>query len=270
MTTILRARFPKPQPAEPRAWSDVSTFHDPWRNNSVRNGKSVEALRPASKKLQVTAATESQFLKSAVALDRRQRDCDHVWKHERIIQPGGRGYSTSWCKKCKITAHAHEMRERNRIKSFDDEQLAQVRDRLLRIGRDEKIETQNATGIPGYQRRRPCRHCPFAPTNTRIVFSNRRRAEEISEQAYRRGFPCHESAVDTSDEDPRGGFVFGAKTQHCAGAVMMHLSELGGDPYPGIGNDEELAGKLVDRLDWKAPHYKAEELFLRANAGRKR
>lgn len=260
MTAILRARFPKPQPAESRAWSDVRTFHDPWR------------LPPASKKLQVTAAAESQFLKSAVARG-QQRECDHVWLEGTVqSKGGGLPYVSKWCQKCKITAHALKMRERTSIKSFEDEQLAQVRDRLLRIGREEKSETQNATGIPGYQRRRPCRHCPFAPTNTRITFACRSRAEEISEQAYRRGFPCHESAVDTQDEDsnPDGGFEFGSKTQHCAGAVMMHLSESGGAEYPGIGNDEELAGKLVDRLDWRAPHYKAEELFLRANAGRKR
>lgn len=265
MTAILRARFPKPQPAEARAWSDVRTFHDPWRKDFALN-PATKKLDVVTRQLKTVAAAESQFLKSAVALG-RQRECDHFWREEYSVKLGK---SVKFCKNCKLSAHAFKMQEQNKIRSFEDEQLAQVRDRLLRIGRDEKSKTQSATGIPGYQRRRPCRHCPFAPTNTRITFACRQRAEEISEQAYRRGFPCHESAVDTSDEDPDGGFEFGAKTQHCAGAVMMHLSENGGAEYPGIGNDDDLAAKLVDRLDWKAPHYKAEELFLRANAGRKR
>lgn len=38
----------------------------------------------------------------------RQRNCIHSWQHESIIQPGGRGFSTSWCRKCKISAHEYE------------------------------------------------------------------------------------------------------------------------------------------------------------------
>lgn len=40
-------------------------------------------------------------------IERRQARCEHVWQHESIIQPGGMGYSTSWCRKCNITAHEH-------------------------------------------------------------------------------------------------------------------------------------------------------------------
>lgn len=42
--------------------------------------------------------------------ERRQMTCEHVWQHESIIQPGGRGYSTSWCRKCKISAYAYDTR----------------------------------------------------------------------------------------------------------------------------------------------------------------
>jgi hypothetical protein len=41
-------------------------------------------------------------------IERRQQLCDHEWQHESIIQPGGRGYSSSWCSKCKISAFAYE------------------------------------------------------------------------------------------------------------------------------------------------------------------
>ena len=54
----------------------------------------------------------------------------------------------------------------------------------------------------------PCKNCPFMNTKDGIKFACRERAEEIEEQAYRNGFPCHLSAVDTSDEDEDGGFVF--------------------------------------------------------------
>lgn len=122
----------------------------------------------------------------------------------------------------------------------------------------------------GYQLKRPCKNCPFAPTKARITFSGRERAEEIAETAYRQGFPCHLSAVDTSDDDPEnGGFVFGTKTQHCVGAIMMFLAD-GNDGWPGIYNDEELAERLRDHVDWKAAHYESEEDFIAANSKRRK
>ncbi len=120
----------------------------------------------------------------------------------------------------------------------------------------------------GYKLRQPCKNCPFAPTDTRIVFACKERAEEIEETAYRNGFPCHLSAEDTSEdedgnENPEGGFEFGEKTQHCAGAIMMNIKSGYGSPWPGIGNDEDLLEKLEANMDWKAPHYESEEDFVK-------
>lgn len=75
---------------------------------------------------------------------------------------------------------------------------------------------------------RPCENCPFRTDATRITFAARERAEEIDEQAYRNGFPCHVSAKLT--ENPLSGeegFVFGKQTQHCAGYLLMQLHEGG-------------------------------------------
>jgi hypothetical protein len=116
----------------------------------------------------------------------------------------------------------------------------------------------------GYQLKRPCKNCPFAPTKTRIKFSCKERAEEIAESAYRNGFPCHLSATHIEEDDyGEGGFVFGEKTQHCVGAIMMFLAD-GNEGWPGISNDEELAERLRDYVDWKAPHYETEQDFIDA------
>lgn len=118
----------------------------------------------------------------------------------------------------------------------------------------------------GYQLKRPCKNCPFAPTEGRIVFSCRERAEEISESAYRTGFPCHLSAQHIEDDEGGGGFVFGAKTQHCVGALMMFIAEGSNESgWPGIYNDEELVERIQEHVDWTAPHYESEKDFLDAN-----
>lgn len=90
--------------------------------------------------------------------------------------------------------------------------------------------------------KKPCKNCPFNKADTRIVFACRERAEEIEEQAYRQGFPCHLSAVFDEDKED-AGFEPGPNTQHCAGAFILYLneSEYG---WPAIDNDEELAAKL--------------------------
>jgi len=118
--------------------------------------------------------------------------------------------------------------------------------------------------LEGYQLKRPCKNCPFAPTKSRITFSCRERAEEIAESAYRQGFPCHLSAIDTSDDHEDGGYVFGANTQHCVGAILMFLEE--NETWPGIFNDEDLAEELRNHVDWSAPHYQSEEDFIEANS----
>lgn len=120
----------------------------------------------------------------------------------------------------------------------------------------------------GYQLKRPCKNCPFAPTKTRITFRGEERAEEIAESAYRNGFPCHLSAVNIEDDEEEyggGGYVFGPNTQHCVGAIMMFLSDGNDCGWPGIYNDEELAERLNDYVDWKAPHYESEADFIAAN-----
>jgi len=110
--------------------------------------------------------------------------------------------------------------------------------------------------------RKPCKNCPFADTSTRVTFACRERAEEIEESAYRHGFPCHLSAVDTSEEDEEyGGFVFGENTQHCVGAIGMYLNA-GQDSWPGTGNRD------MTRKDYSEAQRLAfddEEEFLVAN-----
>lgn len=118
----------------------------------------------------------------------------------------------------------------------------------------------------GFKLKRPCKHCPFAPTKTRIVFSCKERAEEIAESAYRNGFPCHESATCVEDDNgDSNGYVFGPKTQHCAGAIMMFIRD-SHTAWPGLDNDEDLVEKLEAHMDWKAPHFETEEDFIAANA----
>jgi hypothetical protein len=108
----------------------------------------------------------------------------------------------------------------------------------------------------------PCKNCPFADRDTRIKFACRERAEEIAESAYRNGFPCHLSATDTSDEDEEfGGYVFGEKTQHCAGAIGMFLND-GYSEWPGLDNEEPPG-------DWSEAQkaaFDSEEAFIEANA----
>lgn len=116
----------------------------------------------------------------------------------------------------------------------------------------------------------PCKNCPFRKDKTRIVFSCRDRAEEIEESAYRNGFPCHLSAVDTSEDDPeRGGYEFGENTQHCAGYLIMKIKEDFDYAWPGVDNDEELVDRLRGQLNLKAPVFADTEEFLDANTARK-
>jgi hypothetical protein len=112
---------------------------------------------------------------------------------------------------------------------------------------------------------KPCKNCPFSVAETRIRFSCRERAEEIEEQAYRNGFPCHLSAtLDEDDED--GGYEFGPNTQHCVGAALMFLNA-GYDTWPGIDN-RELPESWIRKLE---PNlhlaFKNEEAFFDANEG---
>lgn len=113
--------------------------------------------------------------------------------------------------------------------------------------------------------KKPCLNCPFRSDETRIRFADRERAEEIEEQAYRTGFPCHKTAtIDDDDED--GGYEFSAngKSQHCIGAIMVWLSE-GTDCTPGTGNNTDLFERISARVDWKSPVFENVDAFLDAN-----
>lgn len=120
----------------------------------------------------------------------------------------------------------------------------------------------------------PCKNCPFRTDDTGIRFATRDRAAEIAESAYRYGFPCHLSAVDTSEdedgnENPNGGFEFGPSTQHCAGALIMFMKD-DNSCWPGIDNDEELVERLWDQLDFSSPVFESEEEFCNASPKRRR
>lgn len=117
-----------------------------------------------------------------------------------------------------------------------------------------------------YDLREPCTNCPFRTDETAIRFRTRERAEEIEEQAYRYGFPCHVSAV--CEEDPytgEEGYVAGPNTQLCAGYSLMQLRESGGTPWPAIGNDDDVADRLAAQLNWNAPVFECVDDFLAAN-----
>ena len=116
---------------------------------------------------------------------------------------------------------------------------------------------------------RPCTNCPFRSDDTRIRFSNRQRAEEIEESGYRYGFPCHTTAVhidDVEPDSPLAGYHFGKGSQHCIGFIMLMLKS-GYDAWPGIANDEALADRIRQQVDWDAPVFNSIEAYLEANEG---
>ena len=110
----------------------------------------------------------------------------------------------------------------------------------------------------------PFKNCPVRTDGTAIRFANRERAEEIEEQAYRQGFPCHLSAVCEEFPDGEECFVPGEGTQHCIGAIIMYLN-YGETCWPGIDNDEELVERLWDQIDEDAPVFQTPDDFLDAN-----
>lgn len=121
-----------------------------------------------------------------------------------------------------------------------------------------------------YDLKTPCKNCPFRNDETRIVFSCRERAEEIEEQAYRQGFPCHLSAEHREDGDDSGGFYATEDSQHCIGFIIMTLH--GGentwpglvDPDTGEMNCEWLGEKLAEQVDWDAPVFETAEDFFQS------
>ncbi len=113
---------------------------------------------------------------------------------------------------------------------------------------------------------KPCKNCPFRTDETRIKFACVERAEEIDEQAYRNGFPCHLSA-DYMEDDGSGkdGFIEGDNSQHCVGYLIMMMKS-GETEWPGVDNDSALISRLWDQVDWKnAPVFECRDDFLDAN-----
>jgi len=102
--------------------------------------------------------------------------------------------------------------------------------------------------------KRPCKLCPFRKGSEGEVirFACRSRAEEIEESAYREGFVCHEHSTYVEGEDGEGGFTFGEDgEQHCAGALMMHLYNGGGNvPFEWLSEEEQ--DRIQTRLETSA------------------
>lgn len=119
---------------------------------------------------------------------------------------------------------------------------------------------------------KPCKHCPFSNTDTRIRFACRERAEEIEEIAYREGFVCHQHAEhrEGPDGDSDGyHFRHDGSSQHCFGALAMYLQS-GGANVPwehAIEEDPELEDRWWSRADTDAIKtvFEDEESFLDAN-----
>lgn len=108
----------------------------------------------------------------------------------------------------------------------------------------------------------PCKNCPFRTDATAIRFQCRERAVEIEESAYRHGFPCHLSAVDTSEDDEDGGYTFGEETQHCAGATIMYQNGGFSGNVPFERLPEKTQDRVLDRLDYAAPVFDGPDAFL--------
>ena len=123
--------------------------------------------------------------------------------------------------------------------------------------------------MTAFDMKRPCLNCPFRTDETAIRFAARERAEEIEETAYRYGFPCHTTAELIEDDEGSSTFVFGDRSQHCVGYAIMRLKAGDCHGWPGIGNDEDLAARLSERVDFDAPVFDSEEDFFAANTTRR-
>lgn len=121
--------------------------------------------------------------------------------------------------------------------------------------------------------KRACKHCPFANTPDRIKFRGIERATEIEETAYRNGFVCHEHGESQEDDDgDNDGIHFRAdgSSQHCFGALAMHLKNGGGGtvPFENANHNGKLGDRWWKRVSMKDvdPIFDTEEEFINANA----
>ena len=120
-----------------------------------------------------------------------------------------------------------------------------------------------------YDMTKPCKHCPFRNDETRLTFACRERAEDIEEQAFLQGFPCHVTAEHVEeDDDPigSGGFYATEDSQMCAGFIAMMLKSQ--EVWPSLNNnDEDLFAKLEIQYGefWNLPVFECAEDFFEAN-----
>jgi len=118
---------------------------------------------------------------------------------------------------------------------------------------------------------KPCVNCPFRNDATRITFYNRERAEEIEEQAYRRGFPCHVTAENVEEGDylyTDEGFYATEESQMCAGFIAMSLNAQDWPPSwqdneDGLDEEEmaECLEKTIRRILAAASIWKRRRIF---------
>lgn len=123
------------------------------------------------------------------------------------------------------------------------------------------------------QERQEFRHKHKALTKDQIITKMIEQMDE-AEQAYRTGFPCHLSADYDEDEPGDGeaaGYVFGAETQHCAGALGTFANEYRHDGmvWPAIDNSEAMAEQIIERMGdaGLAMCFESEQEFIDANDG---
>ena len=119
-----------------------------------------------------------------------------------------------------------------------------------------------------YDLKTPCKNCPFRSDATAIRFSCAERAEEIEDQAYRNGFPCHLSAEYREDDyGEEDGYHATDESQHCIGYIIMMMNEGQESAWPGIGNDEKLIERLYAQVDLRAPVFGSTDEFVAASEG---
>jgi hypothetical protein len=65
----------------------------------------------------------------------------------------------------------------------------------------------------------PCAHCPFRKDIQAYLTEDRVR--EIEQSLVRSEFPCHETTVDSEDEDGNSARIATRDSMHCAGALIL-------------------------------------------------
>lgn len=118
-----------------------------------------------------------------------------------------------------------------------------------------------------YDLRRPCAKCPFRTDIEPFIRAGR--AQEIAEHLDRGEFSCHQTTVDSEDEDGECERVDGPNSQHCAGALIMLEAE--GRPSQMMRIAERLKNtdgtRMYDpsKLDMAAPVYQSRDEFIAAH-----